>query len=57
MTEEMQQRLQTLMARWREARDGGYTLVDAEQAELEKLIEEELNASARRAASLRAETE
>lgn len=37
------------MSRWRVARDGGNSLIEEEQAELQSLIEEELNAARRRA--------
>jgi hypothetical protein len=49
---EQQQRLQTLMGRWREARDGGQSLPEAERAELELLVAAELDASAKRAAGI-----
>lgn len=49
---EQQRRLGELMSAWREARDGGTTLIPAEQAELDGLIEAELNGSAGRAAAL-----
>jgi hypothetical protein len=45
-------RLQELMARWRQARDSGNALPIAEQEELESLIEAELSASAQRSAAL-----
>ena len=54
---EQQQRLQTLMGCWREARDHGQTLSEAEQAELESLVAAELDASARRAAAISEELE
>ena len=44
-----QQRLSELMTRWRAARDVGRTLATEEQKELEKLVEAELEASAKRA--------
>jgi hypothetical protein len=47
-----QQRLDVLMARWRTLRDQGAPLPAAEQAELEVLIAEELQASAAQAAAL-----
>jgi hypothetical protein len=47
-----QQRLEQLMDRWRTARDHGIQLPAQEQAELESLIELELQASAQRAAML-----
>jgi hypothetical protein len=49
------QRLEHLMARWRSARDGNDALGPDEQAELSRLVEAEISASARRAASLRHE--
>src|SRR5436309_11664617 len=48
-TAAQQQRLATLMARWRTARDQGHMLPAEEQTELETLIEAELHASAARA--------
>jgi hypothetical protein len=45
---EKRQRLADLMGRWRGARDTGQRLSDAEQAELESLIEAELKAAAAR---------
>jgi hypothetical protein len=51
-TAAQQQRLATLMARWRTARDQGGTLPVDEQTELEALVEAELRASAARAAAL-----
>jgi hypothetical protein len=47
-----QQRLTLLMERWRNARDRGQILPANEQAELETLIEAELQAAAARAAAL-----
>jgi len=47
-----QERLATLMDRWRTARDRGASLPADEQAELETLIAAELQASAARAAAL-----
>jgi hypothetical protein len=46
---EQRERLSALMARWRDARDAGRTLPAAEQAELETLVEAELQGSAERA--------
>lgn len=46
---QQQQRLQELMARWREARDQGQSLPAIEQAELESLVEAELIAAGQRA--------
>ena len=48
-TASQQQRLGELMSRWRMARDSGGSLVEEEQAELQSLIDEELNAARRRA--------
>ena len=45
-----QQRLQQLMQSWRQARDSGQSLTTEEQTELERLVEEEIQASGRRAA-------
>jgi len=45
-------RLRELMAKWRQARDEGRALAEGEHRELESLIEEELEASAKRSASL-----
>lgn len=47
-----QQQLGELMARWRIAREAGKSLATAEQKELEKLVEAELAASAKRAEKL-----
>ena len=47
-----QERLLTLMARWREARDQAATLPPYELAELRGLVDAELRASAARASSL-----
>lgn len=49
---EQQKRLTDLMESWRAARDMGEILAVDEQAELEKLIDMELRASAERAAEL-----
>lgn len=48
-SDEQIKRLSMLMKKWRSARDSGKTLPDAQQAELEKLIEIELEASGKRA--------
>ncbi len=48
---DQQRRLQELMQRWRSGRDGGTPLSAAEMAELESLVERELVASGRRAAT------
>lgn len=47
-----QQRLAALMTQWREARDQGTTLPDAEQAELDALAAAEVEASEQRSAQL-----
>jgi hypothetical protein len=49
-SEPQQQRLEELMARWRQARDSGRALSPEDQAELEGLIEAELRAAGERAA-------
>ncbi len=49
---EQQQRLQTLMKRWREARDHGESLSETEQAELNSLVAAELEATAGRASAI-----
>lgn len=46
------ERLSSLMARWRAARDAGGALPPSEQADLEKLVDEELQAMAERAAAI-----
>lgn len=48
-----QQRLSELMECWRAARDSGGKLSDAEQSELESLVDAQLEGSAKRAAALR----
>jgi hypothetical protein len=52
---EQKRRLKTLMDRWRALRDGGAPLPPGEQAELEALVEAELEAAAQRAAAMRDE--
>jgi hypothetical protein len=47
-----QRRLEDLMTRWRAARDAGGTLPDADQDELNALIEAELRAAGERASAL-----
>ena len=54
-TAEQQERLTALMARWREARDSGGGLPDAEQAELEALVRHEQAAMLARTRALVAE--
>ena len=49
---EQQQRLQTLMKRWRAARDHGELLSEAERTELDSLVAAELAATARRASEI-----
>jgi len=56
-TEEQQERMGELMSRWRTARDAGETLTPAEEAELESLVEEEVQAARRRAQVALAELE
>jgi hypothetical protein len=51
-TAAQQQRLSDLMARWRAARDQDSQLPPEEQAELEQLIEAELQATTQRAESV-----
>jgi hypothetical protein len=46
-----QQRLEELLTKWRLARDSGHTLPTDEQAELESLVDRELEGSARRVES------
>jgi hypothetical protein len=47
-----QQRLKELMAQWRSVRERGTQLSPADQAELDRLIEAEVRASAERAADM-----
>ena len=49
-TKEKCARLQELMTRWRAARDASMTLPGTEQAELERLVQEEVAAAGRRTA-------
>ena len=51
-TAAQQQRLEELMARWRAARDAQSALPPEEQAELDALVEAELQAAGQRAAAL-----
>jgi len=53
-TAQQQERIRVLMARWRAARDVGVSLSPAEQAELEALLDAEVQAAGRRAAALSA---
>ena len=54
-TTEPRRRLEGLMAQWRAARDAGEALPAGDQAELERLVDEEVHAAAERAAALRRE--
>ena len=56
-TAQQQERLKQLMARWRDARDAGASLLPAEQAELDALIEAEVRAASERAAAMLREVE
>lgn len=56
-TAEQSERLSTLMARWRIARDLGSDLPPAEQEELKRLVEQELQGSAERSARMSHEFE
>jgi hypothetical protein len=49
---QQQERLRELIARWRAARDAGASLATGEQAELEALVDAEVEAAGRRAAAL-----
>jgi hypothetical protein len=49
---EQRDRLSELMARWRTARESGDSLPPSEQADLERLIDEELEGSTERAAQI-----
>jgi hypothetical protein len=51
-TAQQQQRLEELMTRWRTARDAQTTLSAEEQAELDALVEAELQAATERTAAL-----
>ena len=53
-TAEQQERLQGLVARWRAARDAAASLTTAEQAELDTLVDAEVEAAGKRAAALSA---
>ena len=50
-TAQQQQRLEELMGRWRAARDSGKSLSPSEQAELNALVDAEVQASGERAAA------
>jgi hypothetical protein len=54
---EQRDRLSKLMARWRSARDTGESLPSAEQADLERLVAEELEGVTERAAQISHELE
>jgi len=56
-TAEQQRRLEGLMHRWRTARDAGKSLSSAEQAELNALVDAEVQASGERAAAALADLE
>lgn len=51
-SEEQRKRLEALMSRWRSARDRGEVLIDQEMEELNKLAQQELQASRQRAEAL-----
>lgn len=51
-TPEQQARLQELMRRWRQARDGGAALTSEEQRELDELVDAEVRAAGERAGAL-----
>jgi hypothetical protein len=51
-TAAQQQRLAELLARWREARDGGTPLPREEQAELDALVDADRRAAYERSAAL-----
>ena len=51
-TAQQQQRLSQLMDHWRRARDAGASLPAAEQAELNQLVDAEVEASGKRAAAM-----
>ncbi len=51
-TADQQKRLEELMARWRTARDAGQSLPAEEQAELDALVQAELQAAKQRARAL-----
>lgn len=53
---DQQRRIESLMDRWREARDRGEELPGAEQQELDTLVAEELRAATLRAASIAVES-
>src|SRR6266446_7507366 len=56
-TAQQQQRLEELMHRWRAARDTGKVLSPSEQAELNALVDAEVQASGERAAAALADLE
>lgn len=49
---DQQERLAELMVEWRNARDSGASLPSPQQAELESLIDDEVRAAGRRAATM-----
>ena len=55
-TAQQQQRLEELMGRWRAARNTGKSLSSSEQAELNALVDAEVQASGERAAAALADT-
>ena len=54
-TAEQQRHLEELMANWHSARDAGLSLSGEEQAELDALVEAELQAATDRAAAMESE--
>ena len=54
---EQQRRLESLMSKWREARDQGQPLSNIEQRELDILVAEELRAATLRATAIEDESE
>lgn len=56
-TIQQQARLEDLMDRWRAARDAGKSLSPSEQAELNSLVDSEVQASGKRAAAALADLE
>src|SRR5882724_2207691 len=56
-TAQQQERLEQLMCRWRTARDTGQSLSSSEQAELNALVDAEVQASGERAAAALADLE
>jgi hypothetical protein len=54
-TDEQRSRLEALLVKWREARQSGETLPAGDKAELEALVDAELDGSGRRAAAMASE--